>query len=245
MTRIATPATEETLLMWAQHSTAHHMESLASRYRKVKRSQETQAANEQYRDRSLNWYYDEDGSLVIKGRFPAEQGALLLKALQLGMDAAEADADESTADVTAETLAEDVDEEAASQTREPIAARRADALMGMAEAFLADGAKTSTSADRYQVMLHVSAETLTGEVTAETPAEASVDRVGELPLSHIEHGPHVSAETSKRICCDSNVIPILTGKMGEALDIGRKTGTQSAYNQATRAIPGAHRHLSH
>ena len=93
---------------------------------------------------------------------------------------------------------------------------RVDALMEVAESYLASGPQSSSSADRYQVMLHVSAETLTGditaetlaeEITAETPADASADPSREFPLSHIEHGPHVSAETSKRICCDSNIIP--------------------------------------
>jgi hypothetical protein len=197
MTRIVTPATEETVLMWAKHSTAHHLETLASRYRKVTRCRETQTADEQYRERSLTHYYDEDGSLVIKGRFPAEQGALLIKALQLGMDRTEAEAAESTSDVTAET-----------SDPEPIAVRRADALMDMAESWLASGPESSCSADRYQVMLHVSAETLSddvtaetlnGDVTAETPADANADLACELPLSFIEHGPHVTAETSTRL----------------------------------------------
>jgi hypothetical protein len=227
MTRIATPATEQTVLMWAQHSTAHHMETLASRYRKVTDCLEPQTANEQYKDRSLTHYYDEDGSLVIKGRFPAEQGALLIKALQLGMDRAEAEAAESISDVTAETPDPDTTED----NWQPIAVRRADALMEVAESFLARGPESSSSADRYQVMLHVSAETLSDDVTAETlnsdvTAETrKSDVTCELPLSYLEHGPHVTAETSKRICCDSFIVPILTGKKGEPLDIGRKTRT--------------------
>ena len=32
-------------------------------------------------------YYDHDGSLVIKARLPAEQGALIVKALEMAMDA--------------------------------------------------------------------------------------------------------------------------------------------------------------
>jgi hypothetical protein len=135
------------------------------------------------KSRPLRTIDDEDGSLVIKGRFPGEQGALLMKALALSMDRAEADA--NTADVSAETP----DADATEDTRQPVVARRADALMEVAESFLASGPESSSSADRYQVLLHV------------------------------------SAETSKRICCDSNIIPILTGKLGEPLGIGRKSRT--------------------
>jgi hypothetical protein len=244
MTRIATPATEETLLMWAKHSTAHHMESLASKYRKVRRCQETQTAQDQYRDRNLNWYFDEDGSLVIKGRLPAEQGALLIQALQLGLDSAEEDA--KSEDVTAE-----ISDDQTERSREPIEVRRADALMQMAESFLASGRKSSSSANRYQVMLHVSAETLTRDVTAETPADQNIEHDGELALSHIEHGPHVTAETSKRLCCDSNIILNLSNKMGETLNIGRKSRTiPPAMRRALRMrdqgcrFPGCtHRHF--
>ena len=66
-------------------------------------------------------------------------------------------------------------------------------------------------------MLHVSAETLLEEITAETSNPLDED------ISHLEDGPHVSAETSRRICCDSNISPMLTDKMGEPLNIGRKS----------------------
>ena len=114
-------------------------------------------------------------------------------------------------DVTAETRGLDV----TAETREPIAARRADAMAEIAESYLANGAGSSSSADRYQVMLHVSAGTLKDDVTAET--SGPVDE----QISHIEDGPHVSAETSRRICCDSSISPITTGKDGEPLNIGR------------------------
>jgi hypothetical protein len=221
MTRIATPENEDSLLLWAKHCTASQIESLSSKYRKAVRQQEMESANEQYVERKLSYFYDDDGSLVIKGRFPAEQGAMIVKALQMAIDRAEAD----TADVSAETPGLDVTEE----SWEPIAAKRADALMEMAESYLANGPKGSSSADRYQVMLHVSAETLVGaseahdsseqEISAETSPSPAEER------SHIEDGPHVSAETSRRICCDAAISPITTGKNGAPLNIGRKSRT--------------------
>ena len=58
------------------------------------------------------------------------------------------------------------------------------------------------------------AETLEGGVTAET----SDDEV-----SCLEDGPHVTAETSRRICCDASVTRITEDETGEPLSIGRKS----------------------
>ena len=44
--------------------------------------QETEQANQQYTDRQLSYYYDDSGALVINARLPAEQGALVVKALE-------------------------------------------------------------------------------------------------------------------------------------------------------------------
>jgi len=56
--------------------------------------------------------------------------------------------------------------------------------------------------------LHVSAETLTNN---------------EGDLSHLEDGPTVSAETSRRLCCDAGVSVLSEDEQGNALNIGRKT----------------------
>ena len=42
-------------------------------------------ANEQYNSREVTHFYDHDGCLVIKARMPAEQGALIVKALEMAI----------------------------------------------------------------------------------------------------------------------------------------------------------------
>ncbi len=93
MTRIADETNEDYLMMIAHHGTAHHVEKLVSKYRTAKRLQDAEVANEQYRDREVTHYYDHDGCLVIKARMPAEQGALIVKALEMAMDKDFADTD--------------------------------------------------------------------------------------------------------------------------------------------------------
>ncbi len=199
MTRVANPESEDYLLMIARHGTAHHVETLVSAYRRARRLHDDEIADKQFRNRSLNYRWDDDGSLVFNGRLPGEVGALLLKALDAAVDN-----EDRPTDVSAESW-------------EPVAVRRADALADMAESYLETGPASSSSADRYQVMLHVTAETLqcgNSDVTAVTPDEE---------LCHIEDGPHVTAETSRRICCDTSVSRLIEDGKGEPLSIGRKT----------------------
>jgi hypothetical protein len=188
MTRIAEADNEDYLLMIAGHGTAHHVEKLVSRYRRAKRLQDPDCADDQREGRELSHHYDDDGCLVIKARLPAEQGAIVVKALEMAMEKDFADGDD---DATAETRDPD-----------PVACRRADALAAIAETYLNGDSSAGSTADRYQVVVHVTAET-----------------------SHIEDGPHVTAETSRRIACDSSVVGIREDASGQPLSIGRRSRT--------------------
>jgi len=212
MTRIANEGNEDYLLMVATHGTAHHVEKLVQKYRRAKRLQDADAANEQYENRQLSYHYDHDGCLVIKGRFPAEQGALIVKALEMAMEKQHAQGDAST--VGAASAATDVsaDHVPSGQTSEPtpISTRRADSLAEVAETYMNAEPVPNSTADRYQVVVHIS------------------DRIEDLSDDSdfdacIENGPHVSAETSRRIACDSSVLGIKEDENGEPLAIGRKT----------------------
>jgi len=113
--------------------------------------------------------------------------------------------DNATEDVTAETSGE----------REPIAARRADGLCEMAETYLNHPDNAGSTADRYQVVVHVTAD---GVPPGQTPPP-------ETAAAHLENGPCVSAETSARIACDCCVTTIEESASGEPLNIGRRSRT--------------------
>jgi hypothetical protein len=191
VTRIAEEADEDYLLMIMKHGTAHHVEKLVRLYRRAERLQDPEDAKDRHHNRQLSHRYDEDGCLVIKGRFSAEQGALIVKALEMAME---------------KQYSENVDSDVPAETSEPtpIATRRADALAEVAETYMNAEPVVNSTADRYQVVVHVAAD-----VSAGTP--------------HIENGPHVSAETSRRIACDSSILRIDEDKNGEPLAIGRKS----------------------
>ena len=216
MTRIADAKNEDYLLTIARHGTAYHVERLVSLYRRCRRTQEAQAAKVRHARRALEYYHDEDDCLVIKARLPAEVGEVVVKALEYAM--AQDDSLDRAAGETEPGAADRQEDTETVRTLPNFAARRADALAAIAEHYLhrppAEGS-VSSGADRYQVVLHVSAEALT-DVPAGTPPP-------EVDCSHLERGPRVPAETSRRLACDAAIVPLLETSDGEPLAIGRKS----------------------
>ena len=98
LTRIANAEIEDYLLSIALHGTAEHVERLVQGFRRAKEAEELSREARQQAERCLSYRWDDDGSLVLKGRLPAEIGALFLKAL----DAASEEI--STPNVPAETV---------------------------------------------------------------------------------------------------------------------------------------------
>jgi hypothetical protein len=218
MTRIATRKNEDYLLMIARHGTAFHIEGLVGRYRRCERLKDSQNANRQQACREVWYTYDHDGSLVFHGRLPPERGALLLKALEMAVSRAD---DEVSAE---------------KRPRSSYPAFMADALVELAEGYLEHGCESSSTADRYQVVVHVAAETLKSDSADEdVSVETSTDPAAEDDISaetaalfqthfsYLEDGPRVSAETSRRLSCDASLIRILDDEKGEPLSIGRKS----------------------
>lgn len=209
MTRIADADNEDYLLRIAKHGTAHHVEGLVSRYRRCRRLQDMEIVNRQHRDRSFSYHFDSDGCLVFNGRLPAEQGDLVVKALEMAMEKAFAETSGQPESAVAS-------ESEADPGAEPIGARRADALAAIAETYMNTGPVANATADRYQVVVHVSRDTLR-DVTAETPDEAGAEQ------AYLENGPHVTAETSRRIACDCSTVDVVEDDRSEPLSIGRRS----------------------
>jgi len=208
MTRVATRENEATVLMWARHSTASHMEKLARLYR---RYGENAAALAQHRERALTHFEEDDGMVSFRVHLPAEQAAVVLKAIQ----AARASLDgQDLEDVSAETRAAMIDEapaypdeDVSAETRR---ARNADAFVRLAEAYLEPAGRPRATAEKYQVHVHLDLRRGSGGPVEDPDAPA---------LAH---------DTVRRLACEAGLVPV--GRDGEEiLSVGRKT----------RAIPPA------
>jgi len=196
LTRVATPETEEELLEFGLAGTAAHVERLVRSWRRVDRIDAMEDGDCQLQQRSLRTFVDEDGMMVVKARLTPEVGAVFRKALQAAGEALYQDSRES---------------EDSSWSDIPAEQRRADALELLAESALEGGLDPGSAGDRYQVVVHVSAE------TCEHGAS------DELAGGELEDGIRVSAGTSWRLACDSGRVVMNHGSDGRLLDVGRKT----------------------
>ena len=193
LTRVATPATEARLLAVALGATASHVERLVRGWRRADRDALPDAEQVLLASRTLSMQVDEDGMVVLRGRLPAEVGAVLLRAVEAALEQVPASAEggEST-----------------------IAQRRADALGLVAESALAGGLDPGNSADRFQVTVHVQADTLAardaaGEARRGCAETRTTDPAATTPSpSAADAVPHVAAETRDHgVCPDANTMP--------------------------------------
>jgi len=201
LTRVAEPEMEEELVELAQEATASQLERLMRGYRGALAEDATTRAFER---RHLGTQWDDDGSLRISGSLPAEEGVLLLKALEL-----------ARAELTAETesdAAADASSKASTNRDESVAPRptAADALVALAESAVARGVTAAAGGDRHQLVVHVDADRL-------------VAAGGEgRPGGELGSGARLPAEGVRRLGCDASIVALVE-RNGKPLSVGRKT----------------------
>ncbi len=133
LTRVATAENEGELLELAGQLTAAQLERVLRAYRRVT----AEEARQQQEDAYLSVFWSPDGTLELHGRLSPEDGALLLRALEVQRDASW---------------------QMGRGSAEPRPARQAsnaEALVSVADAALAGGIDSWTGGDRYQVIVHV------------------------------------------------------------------------------------------
>jgi Domain of unknown function (DUF222)/HNH endonuclease len=194
ITRIATPSTEKGLLNIALHGTASHVETVvaAARAGLDRRPDATR--------RSLQWSRAADGSLLVRLRLPAEEGAQFVAAIEAVADgSAEPRADRAAA----------VRPDGSAEPPQPIATRRADALL----ALIAGHRPTHPPT----VVIHV---------RADAPKSTHPDP-GERPAAWIEGGPAIAPAVAERLTCGARVQALLVDRRGHPLNLGRTRRTVS------------------
>ena len=200
LSRVATPENEGDLLDLARGCTAAQLERVVRGFKLGSRQDEVERERERLESRRLSVFPDDEGMYEVKGRLTPEQGALLMRAIEAASDSLYREKS-----VSAET------------SSQGSARLRADALALLAERALAAGfgggaPVSGTKAERYQVLLHVDAETLKSDGSG-------------LGQSELEDGTRVSAETSRRLACDGAVVGIGYASDGSVLGVGRRTRT--------------------
>jgi len=210
LTRVADRDDEQALLAMAEEATAAQLERILLGYATAISAD--QAAEARAR-RHLSTRWEDDGTLRVNGCLPAEEGALLLKALEVVGDRLR---DERIADALADTGPADDDGEQRVADRCP-APSTADAIVALADDALAPGggARERSGGDRYQVVCHID--------LADLRDPAAARRNG-----FVEDRATLAPATVARLACDASVVTIVESA-GEPVSVGRKT----------RAIPPA------
>jgi len=231
LTRAATPENETDLLELAEGSTTAQLERMVRGWKKASRRDEASAERARHRARTLSVFPDDDGMYVVRGLLEPEVGALLMRAVEAASDALyreERDGEarekpnvpeaDPTDPATGEHPSPPSPPSTPLERRKAAARRRADAIGLLAERAMQagfggrsenegdeagqDAPISGCRAERYQVVLHVDADTL------------SEDR--EPGRSELEDGTRVSAETSRRLACDAALIRVAHGRSADS-----------------------------
>ena len=260
LTRVATVETEDMLLMIALHGTAHHVETLVRRYRRAQEACELGREALQYVNRAVNWFYDDDGSLVLRARLTAETGALLVKALELASD--EPRCEPASPDVPAETSdgcnVPDSDSSKSSESSMWSKSSKSSNSKSSNSCDLRDfvGPDSSNPQDStyvpstlsqrradalalfaetwlsngYQALGGGERQQIVVHVDGETLRENTPGRC------EIAGGASIAAQTARRLSCDASLVTLVEDESGRPLDIGRRTRTiPPAIRRALRA----------
>lgn len=178
---------------------------------------ENQGAMHNRQHRQLITHWDEHGCLVIKARMSAEQGALVIKAIEAAVESIKEPESDKPAPTNNTPAGASQSAESVKEANKQATRRRSDALVLMAEAYLCDTKVAASTDDRYQVIVHVDSKVLAKEVFESPDGK---------PDCYIEKQVALPVETARRLSCSCKIVTALT-KDGEPLNIGR----------SSRAIP--------
>lgn len=214
LARVATVETQTALLELARYSTAAQLERMLRAYRGVV-ERELSPDERAHGDAYLVCEHDDDGSLLVRGRLSAEEGALFLTALGAARDSLSGRSRSGcTPNGHRSGSAEpEAPPEPVKPTSHGAGVSNATALVLMAETLLSSGPAQRTGADSYEVVVHVDTATLGA------PEGASHLEDGACQL---EDGSPLHPETARRLACDASVVRILE-RDGRPLSVGRRT----------------------
>jgi hypothetical protein len=239
LTRIATPGNEKGLAEMAGPMTGNQLERFARAHRQVTAADDAGARIR----RRLTWRFEDDGSLAGTFRLPPLAGAVLLKALRAAAGDLEHPhgVEDGDSAVSAETPAAG-ERQAANGGEQPTvtSSSLADALLVIAEAFLAGQVAAADNPDVYQVIVHVGTDVLAqgdpvggtdgqlGEtpagVSAETPADSRPvpGHLADPARCHVEDGPAIGVSTAQMLACTATLSWMRHDHDGTLLDVGRR-----------------------
>ncbi|MHA6629776.1 DUF222 domain-containing protein [Pseudonocardia sichuanensis] len=182
---------EQLLLNLALSGTASHVETIVTAVRRRHTPPADTAAH-----RSLTWHWDNDGSLVLRGRFTPDAGAALIAAIEAQTPAPTSTTPTPTPTPSPPDLKQRAIEQEPGPATDRVAARRADALLALATTRPDEVVERGQA----QVIVHLDATTGTAQIRG---------------------GPELPATTAERLACDARVHALLDDRTGNRMYFGR------------------------
>jgi Domain of unknown function (DUF222)/HNH endonuclease len=224
LTRVATASSEDGLLELAEALTASQLERALRAFRRVAASDVREAHELEF----VDYFFEEDGSLYLRARLAAEDGTLLVKALEAARERVVERRREERAAARSDAGASAASAEHALQ---PPRSTHVEALLDVAEASFS--AFDEQRVERARLVVHVDAAAL------------SADGRGR---SELEDGPVISPETARRLGCDAELVAQVE-RDGLPVSAGRRRRTVppalrrllAARDRDTCCFPGCER----
>ncbi|MFT4927539.1 MAG: hypothetical protein ACI8WB_003650 [Phenylobacterium sp.] len=229
MTRVATDDNEDILLSVALGGTASHIEKLVRRYQLVDENQNPVEQGDEYQQRKLDYYQDDEGMWILHAKLPQLEGGLLIKAIEEIMRQQDKNHSEQVAEKEQNASAEAPEQGQNASTEVPVvekasySQKRADGLAALSEHYIATttvddengGVQALAGHERCQVVLHLSVDTLEAK-------DGYNDHFLTPPNMDYQW---ISMENAKRFSSDASLYTVLEDKYGNVLNAGRKTRT--------------------
>ena len=252
MTRAATPENEKQLLNIARHGTAAHMERLVRVYRRCRTRAETSPGEtERLREERFYCFAEDDETIVFGGRVSAEQGRLLVKALdamvgEMQEDEREAGDAETAGETGKAEKNDDGAPHAAPETAENVSAETsATGFEPDVSAEKLSDAKSGTPplkplrVRRATALVHIAEHYLATRGTGATPMKSSDayqvfvhvnandahpdNRINGAHTIYMDDRRCLAPHVARQLACDASRRTVLENERGEILNIGRRS----------------------
>ena len=203
LTRVAKPETEAELVAMSAYATGAQLERLCRGYRRALAEDVSPAPEERTVCRR-----DLPGGMVrLEITLHPDEADLVMRALDCAREVKHVDEPAAaSATVPTPTGNADCGDDVSAETSTPWPSR-ADAVVALAEGYLAGNAGNGKGGERFQVMIHVDQDPLASDGTL---------------AATLDDGSRVSAETFRRIACDCSLVAV-SGSGGSQLNVGRRT----------------------
>jgi hypothetical protein len=194
ITKTGAPGFDDDLARLARDTTTAQLQAISRGYRRSVILNDPDGTEEVHERRYLDYFFDDDESLVLRGRLARDDGAIVKTALDAAHDELFRNNDDETPPSESNWREE-------SQSR-----LRADALVAIAQGSLSATGDVS-SGDCHQVVVHVDVEAL----TATGDGRIEIDEAGAVP-----------PEIARRISCDASLVTLIENR-GRVVGVGRRT----------------------